>query len=135
MEIAKGFFGPDVETAFIGITGGELNDSERGRDKEKERRKNPKADGRGSVVGSGGDPTWAEYGCDIEQQYVPKSHLPSQLRLNVGDRRRRRTQFRSRENEVRCRLRRKRISERRIEDAGRQQKFFSSEAWLFLVKR
>src|SRR5208282_5708018 len=84
VEIAEGLFGPDVEPALGGKARGEFADHERRGDEEEERGKDPQADGGGTVVRGGGDPTRAEDGGDVEEQDVPEAHGAAQLLFRVG---------------------------------------------------
>src|SRR5215471_3017067 len=79
VKIAEGLFAPHVQSTLGGIAGGQLNDDERGGEKEEQRREHPQADGRCSVVRRGSYPARTEHGCNVEQQHVPETHGATKL--------------------------------------------------------
>ncbi len=76
VKIAERLFAPDIEAAFSGKTGGKLDDDQRRGQKEQQGGQNPQADGRGAVVGSGGDPARSQNSGYVEKEYIPEAHLP-----------------------------------------------------------
>jgi len=71
---AKSDFGPDVEAAFGGIAGGEMDDGEGEWDIEEEPGEEPDDERRGTMAGGGGDPAEADAGDYVEEEEVAKAH-------------------------------------------------------------
>ena len=71
---AESEFGPDVEAAFGGIAGGEMDDGKGKGNVEEEPAGKPDYEGRGAVAGGGGDPAEADAGDDVEEDEIAKTH-------------------------------------------------------------
>src|SRR5580698_4342688 len=72
-EVAEGTLAPDVESAFMGIAGGEFEHRKCERHVEAEPGADPDDDGTGAGGGSGGDPAQADAGDDVKQNEVAES--------------------------------------------------------------
>ncbi len=72
-EISEGALAPDVESAFAGITGRELEHRERERRVEAEPRADPDDDRTGTGGGSGGDPAQADAGDHVKQNQIAEA--------------------------------------------------------------
>ena len=64
---AESDFGPDVEAAFGGVAGGEVDDGEGERNVKEKPGGEPDDEGRRAVAGGGGDPAEADTGDDVEE--------------------------------------------------------------------
>jgi len=69
-EVSEGLAGPDVEAAFGGVSGRELEDRGGERDEESEEGEEPDGDGAGAGSGCGGDPADGESADDVEEGEV-----------------------------------------------------------------
>ncbi len=67
-------FGPDIEAAFGGIAGGEMDDGEGEWNVEEEPGEEPDDERRRAMAGSGGDPAEADASDDVEEEEVAKAH-------------------------------------------------------------
>src|SRR5437660_6185841 len=87
-KIAKGVFAPNVQSAFVGIPRRELDDRERKRRVEEKPGPDPNCDRTWPGGGSGGNPTQADAGNNVEKHQVAEAeHPPGPLRIaRLGNR-------------------------------------------------
>src|ERR1700682_1609094 len=73
-EIAEAALAPDVEAAFLGVTGRKLDDRKHQWNIKAEPGGDPDGDGAGAGAAGGGDPAQADGGYDVEQDEVDETH-------------------------------------------------------------
>ena len=84
VEVAEDFFGPEIHSAFTGITVCEFNYREALRPEEKKKRDDPKPNGDTTVGGDRGNDVEIE-DRNYEQQYeIAASESTDQMRLGFG---------------------------------------------------
>ncbi len=70
VEVAEDFFGPEIDSAFAGITVGEFDDGDALRPEEKDEGDDPEPDGDAAVGRDGGDDVQVEDGYYEEENEI-----------------------------------------------------------------
>ena len=84
VKVAEDFFGPEIDSAFAGITVGEFDDGDALRPEEKKQGDDPEPDGDAAVGGDGGNDVEVEDGDYEEQDEIAASEGADQVRLSCG---------------------------------------------------